>query len=88
MVYLRGATKIMAHLMLEKFLRAHHCLEIPERLNQIRQAIPATFDRALGARHSTNGRVVRLPNASGPKPTISNRKPRGKKHHAAVRSLA
>jgi transposase len=32
---------------LEKFLRTHHCLEIPERLNQIRQAIPATFDRAL-----------------------------------------
>jgi len=32
---------------LEKFLREHHCLEIPERLNQIRQAIPATYDRAL-----------------------------------------
>jgi hypothetical protein len=32
---------------LEKFLREHHCAEIPERLLQIRQAIPATHDRAL-----------------------------------------
>jgi transposase len=32
---------------LEKFLRDHHCAEIPERLPQIRQAIPATHDRAL-----------------------------------------
>jgi hypothetical protein len=32
---------------LEKFLRAHHCLEIPGRLQQIRQAIPATYDRTL-----------------------------------------
>ena len=32
---------------LEKFLRAHHCLEISERLQQIRQAIPATYDRTL-----------------------------------------
>jgi hypothetical protein len=32
---------------LEKFLRDHHCAEIPERLLQIRQAIPATHDRAL-----------------------------------------
>jgi hypothetical protein len=32
---------------LEKFLRDHHCSEIPERLTQIRQAIPATHDRAL-----------------------------------------
>jgi hypothetical protein len=32
---------------LEKFLHDHHCSEIPERLSQIRQAIPATHDRAL-----------------------------------------
>jgi hypothetical protein len=32
---------------LEKFLRDHHCSEIPERLTQIRQAIPATYDLAL-----------------------------------------
>jgi transposase len=32
---------------LEKFLREHHCAEIAERLTQIRQAIPATHDRAL-----------------------------------------
>jgi hypothetical protein len=32
---------------LEKFLRDHHCSEIPERLTQIRQAIAATHDRAL-----------------------------------------
>ena len=32
---------------LEMFLRAHHCAEIPERLFQIRQAIPAAHDRAL-----------------------------------------
>src|SRR5215471_13743204 len=32
---------------LEKFLRDHHCSEIPERLTQMRQAIAATHDRAL-----------------------------------------
>ena len=32
---------------LEKFLRDHHCSEIPERLTQIRQAMAATHDRAL-----------------------------------------
>jgi len=32
---------------LEKFLRDHHCADIPERLTQIRQALPATHDRAL-----------------------------------------
>jgi transposase len=32
---------------LEKFLRDHHCADIAERLLQIRQALPATHDRAL-----------------------------------------
>jgi transposase len=32
---------------LEKFLRDHHCSAMEERLLQIRQALPATHDRAL-----------------------------------------
>jgi len=32
---------------LEKFLRDHHCSDMEERLLQIRQALPATHDRAL-----------------------------------------